>query len=198
MKKIILTILFITSHSILVQAQEAMKLDLKKSEVKWFGGFAFDFGGHEGTVNIKSGELIKVEGKIARGTFVIDMNTIVNTDGDLHKELIDHLKSDDFFDVENHPTAKLSIEKVKYHDPNNTKFSDSIFIRLNGELTIKDITHPVMFEGEVNAESTMIIAKFKIDRTRWNVNFKSKSIGARLKDGIISDAIELRIALHLK
>lgn len=197
MRKIIITLALITGFGIAINAQESIKIDTEKSVVKWSGSYSFDFGGHEGTVKIKEGGLIKTNDKISGGQFVIDMNTIVNTD-DYSQDLIDHLKSDDFFDVENHPTAKLVINKVKYHDPNNTKFSKQVYIRIDADLIIKGIKQPIMFEAEMNPEQTNILAKLKIDRTLWNVSFKSKSISASIKDGIISDAIEFRISLHLK
>lgn len=196
MRKIIITLALITGFGITLNAQESIKIDTEKSVVKWSGSYSFDFGGHEGTVKIKEGGLVKTNDKISGGAFIIDMNTIVNTD-DYSQDLIDHLKSDDFFDVENHPTAKLVINKVKYHDPNNTKFSKQIYIRINADLIIKGIKQPVMFEAEMNPEQTNILAKLKIDRTLWNVSFKSKSISASIKDGIISDAIEFRISLLL-
>lgn len=199
MKKIILLFTLITCFSSLTKAQQATeKIDIKNSIVKWSGSYSFDFGGHEGTVKIKSGELIKTNDKIIAGTFVMDMSTIVNTDGDYSSDLVDHLKSEDFFDVENYPSANFSITKVKYHDPNNTKFSDSIFIRIHGDLTIKDTTLPLWFEAELNPEKTKIEGKLKIDRTLWGVNFKSKSVSAKLKDRIISDAIEFRVVLQLR
>ncbi len=197
MKKIIISLLLITSFSVTTQAQKTTNLDIENSVVNWSGSYTFGFGGHEGTVKIKSGELIKEDGKITGGVFVMDMNTIVNTDGEYSQDLVDHLKNEDFFDVKNHPTAKFEITKVKYHDPNNTKFIDDIYLRITGDLTIKNITHNIWYEAEINAENTKLEAKLKIDRTLWEVNFKSKSFGAKLKDGIISDAIEFRIVLKL-
>ncbi|MCE7995578.1 MAG: YceI family protein [Roseivirga sp.] len=196
MRKIIIALLLITGFVLHIKAQEKVKIDIEKSVIKWSGSYSFDFGGHEGTVKIKDGELTKTNGRISAGQFIIDMNTIVNTD-DYSQDLIDHLKSDDFFDVKNHPTAKLVINRVKYHDPNNTKFSKQIYIRINGDLTIKGIRQPVMFEAEIDPGQTNILAKLKIDRTLWNVSFKSKSISASIKDGIISDAIEFRISLRI-
>lgn len=199
MKKITLLFTLITCISTFAKAQPMTeKIDLANSVVKWSGSYSFDFGGHEGTAKLMSGQLIKADDKIIGGTFVIDMNTIVNTDGDYSADLVEHLKSEDFFDVEHYPSASLSITKVKYHDPANTKFSDSIFIRVHGDLTIKDTTLPLWFEAELNAEKTKIEGKLKIDRTRWGVNFKSKSVSAKLKDRIISDAIEFRIILQLR
>ncbi len=196
-KTILILCLIAGSFSIRVNAQEITKIDIENSTVNWAGSYSFSFGGHEGTVKIKAGLLVATKGKITGGSFVIDMNTIVNTDGDYSQDLVDHLKNEDFFDVKNHPTAQLVITKVKYHDPNNTKWSDKTYVRIDANLTIKGITHPIQYEAEINAENTQMESKFKIDRTLWGVTFKSKGIGTRLKNGIISDAVEFRIVLKL-
>lgn len=197
-KKIIIAALLIIGLSFNLKAQNKLAIDLNKSKVHWSGSYSFDFGGHEGIVKIKEGQLLTTDGKITSGKFVIDMNTLVNTDGDLSKDLIDHLKSEYFFEVKKYPTAKFVIREIKYHDPKNTPESNLIYIRVHGNLTIKGETQPVYFEGEMNPEKTLILSKFKIDRTVYGINYKSKGFGASIKDGVISDAIELRIELHLK
>jgi polyisoprenoid-binding protein YceI len=198
MKKTIITSLLIIGFSFGLKAQSKRAIDLNKSKVHWFGSHAFDFSGHEGIVIIKDGELLTTNDRITSGSFVIDMNTLINTDGDLNQDLIDHLKGEDFFEVKKYPTAKFMINNIKYHDPKNTPESKQIYIRVHGNLTIKGVTQSVWFEGEMNPEQTLILSKFKIDRTVYGINYKSKSFGASVKDGIISDAIELRIELHLK
>jgi polyisoprenoid-binding protein YceI len=197
MKKTFLISLLIISFAISLKAQKSLAIDINKSKVHWSGSYSFDYGGHEGTVKIKEGQLLSNEDKITGGSFVIDMNTIVNTDDDFSQDLVDHLKSEDFFEVKKYPTAQLVIKNVKYHGSNNTKDSQ-VYIRITGNFTIKNITQSVWFEGVINPENTFIFAKFKIDRTQYGVNYQSKGLGASIKDGIISDAIELKIELYLK
>ena len=108
------------------------------------------------------------------------------------------MKSEDFFEVDKYPTAKLEITKVKYHDPNNTPNSKQVYIRVHADLTIKSTTLPIWFEAEINPENTLMDARMKIDRTLWEVNYKSKGFSASIKDGIISDAIAFKIKLHLQ
>lgn len=196
MKKICLTILLVTILSFNIIAQNEIKIDINKSLVNWSGSYSFDFGGHEGTVKIKKGQLFKQNGKITTGSFVLDMNTIMDVENS--EDLIVHLKSEDFFEVEKYPTAKLEITKVKYHDPKNTPSSSQVYVRIHGELTIKSTTLPLWFEAEINPDNTIIDAKLKIDRTMWDVNYQSKGISASIKDRIISDAIEFKIKLLLQ
>lgn len=167
--------------------QEKLNINLKKSTIKWMGEYTFYFGGHEGFINFKSGYLIKKNNVITGGEFVIDMNSITNTDIK-EKEgkdgLVNHLKDPDFFDVKKFPMSKILITKVDYSDKNNTRFE--------ANLTIKGITKPINFYGTFNYEQKELKTRFKIDRTAWNVNYKSK-----FKDGAISDAIGFEVSIKL-
>lgn len=183
--------------SIITKAQKVTKIDVNKSTVIWKGTSLFGFGGHEGTVKIKEGQLFNTNSKIIGGTFIMDMTTIANTDGGYNEDLVGHLKNGDFFNVEEYPTAKLVITRLKYHDPQNTPNSDQVYIRVNAMLTIKGNALPIEFEAEVNPENTKMTARMKIDRTRWGVVFGSKGVSSRLKNELLSDAIEFGIALHL-
>lgn len=197
MKKLILLVTLITSFSITVQAQKKSNLDLKKSTVNWAGSLSFGFGGHDGTIKLKDGEIIKDNGKVTGGRFDIDMNSIVNTDGEYNQDLIDHLKDEDFFNVKEYPLAELVITNVYYHDPNNTPNSIKTYFRVNANLAIKGISQPIEFEAETDDEHTEIRARFKIDRTSWEINYGSKGFSDRLKNNIISDVIEFNILLKM-
>lgn len=168
-------------------SQEKLPIDLKKSSIKWIGEYTFYFGGHEGFIKIKEGYLVKKNNVISGGEFVIDMNSITNTDikkKDANEGLVNHLKDPDFFDVKKFPLAKISITKVEYSDKNNARFE--------ANLTIKGITKPINFQAELNHEKKELKTRFKIDRTAWNVNYKSK-----FKDGAISDAIGFEVLIKL-
>ena len=95
---------------------------------------------HEGTIAISKGALNFDGATLTGGSFTVDMNSIVCTD--LSKKyaarLVGHLKSDDFFSVESHPTALLSIISSE-------SIAEGKWL-VSGELTIKTFTHPVEFE----------------------------------------------------
>jgi len=194
MKSILLLVVSLSSI-VYVSAQEEFTIDANKSIVNWSAAYSFEFGGHNGTVQFKEGTFLKTNDKIVGGTFVIDMSTIVNTDGDFNDGLVDHLKNEDFFDIETYPTAQLVITKVKYHDPNNTIGSDKTYLRMEANLTIKGKTLPITYESEINAENNQMISRFKIDRTRWGINFGAKGLSSKMKDRFISDAITFEVML---
>lgn len=175
-------------------AQTSEKLDINKSksEIKWTGEYAFYYGGHDGIINFKDGHFIKTNGAITGGEFMIDMTSIQSKDmdnEDARKDLDNHLKNEDFFDVDKFPIAKLVITKTKYHD--------NVHLKIFADLTIKDVTLPINFEARVIYETKQLKTRFKIDRTLWNINYKSKEIAGKLKDGLISDAIGFEVKLSL-
>lgn len=184
MKKIILTLLIATINSGMY-AQEQFEIDTSRSIVNWMGSNLFKFNKHTGTVKFTKGILYKKDGKFTGGDFTIDMNTITNTDGKYNEMLVDHLKNQDFFDVKKHPSASLKITKVVYRSDAN--------LDIQADLTIKGITHSITYEARL--EGNKMYCEFIIDRTRWKVNYESKSIVGSIKDDIISDAISFKVDL---
>ena len=113
------------------------------------------------------------------------MTTINNQDlpEDARPRLEGHLKSDDFFSVESHPTATLSISGSEL-------VSDGVW-QVMGELTIKGYTHPVQFEM-LNSEDGWN-ANLVFDRSKYDVRFRSGTFFQNLGDKLIFDEIELAI-----
>ena len=107
-----------------------------------------------------------------------------------NQSLTDHLKNEDFFNVNQYPTAKLSITKTKYH--NDTQ------LKVYANLTIKGVTKPISFQAEIDYEKKLMTTKFKIDRTLWNIIYGSKSnTSEKAKNSIISDAIGFEVSFGL-
>lgn len=187
MKKIIITFIWITCLSTISNAQEKLDINITKSSVKWIGEYIFSFSGHNGFINFTEGHFIKTGDIITGGEFTIDMNSITNTDiktKRANNNLVNHLKDPDFFDVKKHPLAKLIITSVEY-------FKDKS-MRIHANLTLKGITNPIRINATPNYQEKSLTTKFKIDRRKWNVNYKSK-----MKDSAISDAIGFEITINL-
>lgn len=172
--------------SIAMNAQEKLPIDIAKSSIKWSCDYSFYFSGHYGIVNFQEGHFVKTDGKITGGTFTIDLRTLEAQDmeKDGNEGLTKHLKDPDFFDVKKFPKATLVIKSTKYHDATH--------FQAEANLTIKGITKTVKFQAELNFENKTMKTRFKIDRTRWEINYNSK-----LKDNAISDAIGFEVLLSL-
>lgn len=166
-------------------------IDKDASKIEWHAEKVT--GKHDGFVNVKSGSINVDKTMIKNGEFVIDMKSISNTDieDDGYKaKLENHLKSEDFFSVEKFPEAKFVITKVE---------KKGKMQNVTGNMTIKGITQKVTFPAEVTVSQDALtaIATIKIDRSKFNVQYNSKSFFdiEALGDKMIYD--EFTINLHL-
>ncbi len=165
-------------------------IDTVKSVLKW-DIRKVTGSGHSGTVDIKSGTLLISDEQIKEAKVLMNMNTVVNTDGKDGKpseRLVGHLKSDDFFSVEKHPIAEF---KLTGSEP----FTDGQG-KVYGRITIKGITQPVNFVAHKNGNT--LTAKFNIDRTLFDVRYGSGKFFNDLGDKTINDEFEVDITLVLK
>ncbi|NQX85184.1 MAG: YceI family protein [Flavobacteriaceae bacterium] len=170
------------------------KADTAASSIAWTG--FKPTGKHNGTINIESGVFSVNDGKLESGTFLIDMNSIVVSDipaeNPRNAGLVDHLKNEDFFDVQKYGTAAFDITGFEVKEGKNM---------LSGNLTMKDkknnITIPVTLKMEGDM-MTITSEAFTIDRTKWDIRYKSKSIFGDLGDKFINDEIELKINVKAK
>jgi len=156
-----------------------------ESTVEWTGKKVS--GQHHGTVDITSGALVVEGDQLIGGQFVIDLNTINDLDmeGEFKEKLEAHLKSDDFFDVANHPEAKFEITGV-------TPSSEEGVLVVSGNLTIRGVTKNITFDAhvaELSETSANVKADFNIAREDWGVNYAGQA------DDLISKEINFKIAL---
>lgn len=168
--------------------------DVTKSTIEW-KGFK-PTGTHNGTIAIDTGVFDVNDGLLQSGTFLIDMNTIAALDleGDMRANLESHLKGTvegkegDFFNVTQFPTGAFEITGVEAIEGGKTM--------LSGNLALKGIKNNISFPVTLTTEGDMMTITsdiFTIDRTKWGVNYGSKSIFDNLGDKFINDEIELKI-----
>ena len=174
------------------------KVDVQKSSMRWAGYYLFSFGEHNGTINLKKGELVMTNNQLTGGSFEIDMNSIKNLDmaaDDGGNDLVNHLKSDDFFATEKFPTALFEITKV---DPIRDAKADQPNVDITGTLTLKGVKNTLKFPAEVRQSGSTLTAKarFKFDRTKWNVQYSSGKIFSDVGDSAISDAIGIELSIQ--
>lgn len=172
-------------------------VDTLKSTMNWTGYYVFNFGSHHGTVNITNGEFYVLANQVIRGSFDIDMRSIENLDmkgedGELMLE--EHLKSDDFFSADKFPKAHFEIgeiERMEKNVPGKPNY------KIRGKLTIKDITNPVEFSAAISITNDTLTAsaKFKFDRTKWDIRYNSGRFFDDVGDGAISDGIGMEIEI---
>ncbi|MDA3954359.1 MAG: YceI family protein [Bacteroidales bacterium] len=187
MKKInvLLAILLIGFTAV---AQE-FSVNTLKSELKWTGKKVT--GEHWGFINLKDGSITLKNDKTLVGVFHIDMNSINNKDledPEWNGKLVGHLKSDDFFSVENFSVATLKITE-------STPLKDNA-ADVTGELTIKGITHPIAFK--TMKTETGYSASISIDRTKYDIRYGSGKFFDSLGDNMIYDEFILDVNLSIE
>jgi polyisoprenoid-binding protein YceI len=146
--------------------------------VSTFGG---SFPSFTGSLATEGGSLAAVEGTVEVGSLVVNDP---NLDG--------HLKSDDFFAVEQFPQATFRSTSVAEQDGT---------ITLAGELTIRDITLPTTFTGQIDGFGvdawgiTRIGLDFEgsIDRTAFGVDWN-----AQAESGAYAVAAEVSLSFHIE
>ena len=162
-----------------------------ESELKWIGK-ELSTDTHSGTLVLKKGKIDVNENGVIHGEVEIDMTTITVSDmqGKWGKKLEGHLKSPDFFGVEKYPNTFITFQSDENPIKNNQ-------INLTGELTIKDITHPITFTAELLEIKPSIIAKANLsfDRSKYDVRFRSGKFFENLGDKLILDDIEVDVLL---
>ena len=176
-----------------IDASGVYNLNSDESNLTWTGHM-LKVGGvslynHRGILDFEKGRVVMENGKIIEGTFVVDMTSITPTDdnftpeeGRTKEKLIGHLSSDDFFSVDNYPTATLEITGMD---------GDNIM----GDMTIRGKTHPVTIKGfEMDTDGDMMRTKgvLTLDRQKYDVAFK---MGAQ--DKVLSDDLDLEFNVVL-
>jgi polyisoprenoid-binding protein YceI len=142
-----------------------------------------------GSINLLGGTTVVVDGKVASGSVVVDMNSIEPTStgrGGGQDGLARHLKSADFFDASQYPTATFVLSAL-------TPKEDGSY-RVEGSLTLKGITQSVSFDAAVQSQGDRIIMdarSIQLDRTKWQVKYGSESFFDNLGDNVINNIFEV-------
>lgn len=159
-----------------------------QSNIDWLGKKVT--GAHNGTIDLKQGTLLLTDGQLTGGKFTIDTTSIKIldiTDPATNTQFADHLASDDFFAIRQYPEAHFEITAT---DGNN----------IEGNLTIKGITHPVGFTSRLQVAGDTLTAtgKIIIDRTLYNIKYRSGNFFKDLGDTLIYNDFELNVSLTAK
>jgi polyisoprenoid-binding protein YceI len=175
------------------------EIDTAESRVEWIGRNLLNK--HYGQVALSAGKLRFDQGQLGTGEFTLDIRSITCEDlkGDsLHKVLIDHLLSDDFFDAERYSEARFTITGT---EPITGATPGSPNLTVHGELTLRDVSRPVEFvatTGLTDEGKPAAQAAFAIDRTLWNVLYGSGKYFRNLGGHLVNDLIEIQLRVVTK
>lgn len=168
---------------------ETYSVNTAESEVKWTATKVT--GKHFGKINVTSGAIEFTEGQFSGGEAVIDAAslTVEDLQGSGKEKLTKHLKSADFFDVEQFPSAAIKITEVKTAGEN--------LYDVTADLTIKNITKPAAFQARVEKTDAGIsaTAMITVDRTAYDIRYGSGKFFENLGDKTIHDDFALEVTV---
>lgn len=168
-------------------------VNVSTSVITWTG--TKPTGSHTGTISLDNGSLTIEEGKLKGGEFTFDMKSITCTDlkaGDGKEDLEGHLKSEDFFNVGKYPTSKFVITSTEEKDGK---------LAVTGNLTVKDVTKSITIPATISEADGITVFKsepFKVDRTEFGIQYKSKKFFDNLKNKFIDDLIGFSFDVKVK
>lgn len=197
MKKHLAALMVLGTVAFQATAQQEMKVDPTASRLLWTGKKLT--GEHTGNVGLKEGTIIMNGKDLGAADVVIDMATItcIDLEGGSADKLVGHLKSPDFFNVEEHPTVAFKttrIDAIPDATPGKPNY------RVTGELTIKGITHPNTFDCIVwkDGEAVRAVANLVFDRAKYDIRFRSGTFFPDLGDKVIDDQVSITFDVTAK
>lgn len=167
------------------------EISAAESNVEWVGKKIT--GEHNGTVDISNGEIFIDKNEVTGGSFEIDFTTIKVIDikdAESNAKLTNHLKSGDFFATDNHPKGKFEI--ISVNKVSGDKYN------ITGDLNIKGISKEISFPAEIKISDSKVTATadFEIDRTLWDIQYRSGKFFENLGDKLISDNFQIKFNIN--
>jgi polyisoprenoid-binding protein YceI len=182
MKNQIFIIITMLSLSMSSMAQSIFKVNPQKSKFSWTGYASVGNYAPTGTIQLSSGSL-NFDGKnILKAIFEFDMKTISHE----NKDLQNHLRNEDFFDVEKYPKATFILDKI-------------VDNQVTGILKIKDVQKKISFPITIkkSEKEISIQAVINVNRTDFGIKYNSTNFFSNLGDYAIKDNFEFRLDLSM-
>ncbi len=170
--------------------------DTDRCVILWTGRNLFNH--HTGTVGLEGGSLRMVDGSLVSAEFSVDFFTLTSTDlkdPALVAVLVDHLLSDDFFDIASHPEIRFVLTKST---PIPGATNGRANTRIQGDFTLRGQTHPIAFDALIAEDGKGDLyaqAELDLDRTIWGANYGSGRIFERLGMHVVNDLVHLHLKL---
>ncbi len=174
-------------------ATQAQNVSLEKSIVTWTGKKLT--GEHTGNIKLKSATIKTQDNELKGGSFVIDMTTLTCTDlkdEGANTSLVNHLKSDDFFSVNQYKESHFTVTKVARQANNQ--------YQVTGDLKIKGFSHPNTFvvKFDDKGKQKTFTGTMVVDRTLYNIRYGSGKFFDNLGDRMIDDNFEIQFSIEME
>jgi len=139
-------------------------------------------GSHEGGFETFTGQFKTDGDQLLRGDNYIEID-MTSTWSD-NEKLTGHLRSDDFFDVENHPTARFDL--IRSDDA-----SGADEYELVGDFTLRGVTKTIRFpvKASKDGDQGRLTSEFVINRKDYGIVYPGKP------DDLIRDEVVIKLDL---
>jgi len=168
----------------------------KSSKLEWRAAHLGGVNERLGSFSLQDAKALVNDGKLTNAIFNIAMSSITVTsisDTKQNNDLTKHLKSADFFDIENNPVTTFEMTAIKEAEGNYNS-------RITGNLIIKGVSKNISFNANVMVNDTdvsIISEPFSVNRQDWGLSYHSEGEVGIPKDYLIADAIGFKIAIKL-
>ena len=143
------------------------------------------FGDFAGFIEVDDDDHSTARGEVVINTASVDSGV---------EDRDNHLRSADFFDVENYPQMKFASTRVEPAGGDNYK--------IYGDLTIKDVSRPVVLDASVDGriidpwgnERIGLTASTKISRKDWGLTW---NMAVEAGGVLVSDEVKLEVEAAL-
>ncbi len=175
----------------------AFRVDAAESVVRWTGRNLFNH--HSGIVRLADGNITLRDGELVSARFRIAMDTIACediVDSGMSQMLVQHLHSEDFFDIANHPFAEFVADSAQ---PLAAYTDGTPNYLLRGNFTLRGITRELEFPILVaTADGQHLTAQglLDLDRTQFGSSYGSGRLFRFLGKHIVNDHIHLHLKVH--
>lgn len=167
---------------------DTLFINLKKSRVSWVATEMRGLKKRTGVISFKDGFLLSQHQQIVGGKFRVDMETIDVTDIPAHeknarKNLLNHLKSNDFFNTTSYPISTLELISVQKTTNNSLKIS--------ANLSIREVTKNICFFAQ--RVDNHFSTNFTFNRLDWKIAYQGSWANQTLVDKDVELTIEIVI-----
>lgn len=154
---------------------ETIAIDTSASSINWKA--AKVTRAHEGGFHTFEGTITRLDAGVTGVDITIDTRSVWTDTG----RLTNHLKSDDFFDVELYPVANFVADLFAPVD------SVGATHLVTGNLTMHGVTHGVTFPANIQVQEDAVTATadFIINRRDWQINYNGAA------DDLVEDHVRL-------
>lgn len=167
----------------------------EESVVRWIGRNLLNQ--HNGVVGLEKAILKLDQDELIGGEAIIDMTRMDCQDIEdpsMAQMLIGHLRTEDFFLVDEYPTARFVVsttEKIHGSHPGSPNYN------IEGTFTLRGCTQKVSFPATLGKNDGVLAlqASFEIDRVLWNSKYGSGKIYEALGKHVVNDLISISFQL---